>query len=535
VTIRANLEKPLPGYLLALALVALLTGVVALLRLITDAPNISMLYLLAVIGSAVVAGSRPAILAAVASFLAFNFFFVEPKYTFSVAQDHELVALTLLLITGIITGQLAALLRRRAREAEQREKEAAVLYDVVRLMGEPDLQRALTAVAERLRTELGLAAVLMVFGKQSPVRAQADVGDSEAIALAQAVAVFPEMILGGGQAPTGAERGKPGRWIKVVPPNAPPPGTPARSDRVRSVGVGLKGGRIGSIVLVRREGAPAFSAADDRLLSAVANQLALTLERIRLQREATEAEVLRKTDELRTALLNAVSHDLRTPLSSIIASAGSLLQTDVDWTEEEEREFAQAIVGEAEHLNRLVGNLLDLSRIDAGSLRPEKGWYDLRSLVEEVAGRLRTVTAKHKLVLDIPDDLPPLQFDYVEIDQVLSNLIENAVKYTPPGSEIRVGVTRQRDSVAVEVLDTGPGIPPGALPRLFDAFYRAHRDGAGVKGSGLGLAVAKGLIEAHGGRITAENRPEGGARFAFTLPVSAETKGALAAGGAIIG
>jgi two-component system sensor histidine kinase KdpD len=491
-----------------------------------------MVYLLAVIAAAVAFGSRPAILAAVASFLAYDFFFIEPNYHVTVSDADEWVALGLLLITGLITGQLAALLRQRAREAERREKEAAVLYDVVRLMGEPDLERALTAVAERLRTELDLAAVLMAFGKESPIRAQADVGDSDAIALARAVAVFPEMVLGPGQAPSATERGTPGRWIKVVPPTAPPPGAPARSDRVRSVGVGREGQRIGSIVLVRKDGAPHFSPSDDRLLSAVANQLALTLERIRLQREANEAEVLRKTDELRTALLNAVSHDLRTPLSSIIASAGSLLQTDIDWTDEEEREFAQAIVGEAERLNRLVGNLLDLSRIEAGSLRPEKGWYDLRSLVEQVAGRLRPFTAGHKLSLDIPEELPPLHFDYVEIDQVLTNLIENAVKYTAPGTEIAVAVRAAASEVVIEVADTGPGIPPEALPRLFDAFYRAPTEGGGPKGSGLGLAVAKGLVEAHGGHITADNRPEGGARFAFTLPISGAPASLAEAGGA---
>jgi two-component system sensor histidine kinase KdpD len=293
--------------------------------------------------------------------------------------------------------------------------------------------------------------------------------------------------------------------------------------------VALKGQRIGSIVLVRQPVAPAFTASDDRLLSAVANQLTLTLERITLQREATEAEILRKTDELRTALLNAVSHDLRTPLSSIIASAGSLLQRDIDWTEEEEREFAQAILSESERLNRLVGNLLDLSRIEAGSLQPERGWYDLRSLVQEVAGRLSNVTGAHKLVLNIPDDLPPVYFDYVEIDQVLSNLIENAVKYTPPGSEILVTAKADGDRAVVEVADTGPGIPPDALPRLFDAFYRARQKG-GPRGSGLGLAVAKGLVEAHGGRITAENRPDRGARFVFTLPMPAAQDLAVAGG-----
>jgi two-component system, OmpR family, sensor histidine kinase KdpD len=532
VNIADQIRRPIAGYLVSLALVAAFTGVVAIIRALADVGNVSMVYLLAVIASAVAFGSRPAIVAAVAAFLAYDFFFIEPKYHLRVSDADEWIALALLLTTGLITGQLAALLRQRAREAERREKEAAVLYDVVRLMTEPDLERALTEVAERVRTELGLAAVLMAFGKESPVRVQADVGDSEAIAVAQSVAVFPEMILGSGQAPTATERGAPGRWIKVVPPSAPPPGAPARSDRVRSVGVGLKGQRIGSMVLVRKPGAHAFSASDDRLLSAVANQLALTLERIRLQREATDAEILRKTDELRTALLNAVSHDLRTPLASIIASGGSLLQHDIDWTEEEQREFAQAIVGEAERLNRLVGNLLDLSRIEAGSLRPEKGWYDLRSLVEEVVGRLRGVTAAHSVSLDLPDDLPPLHFDYVEIDQVLSNLIENAVKYTPPGTEIRVAVRAQRDAVTVEVSDTGPGIPPNAVPRLFDAFYRVRREGGGPSGSGLGLAVAKGLVEAHGGQITAENRAEGGACFVFTLPIPADAKDVAAAGGA---
>jgi two-component system, OmpR family, sensor histidine kinase KdpD len=390
-----------------------------------------------------------------------------------------------------------------------------VLYDVVRLMGDPDLERALTAVAERLRTELGLSAVLIVFGKDSPMRAQADTGDSEAIALAREAAGPAAMILGAGQAPTAAERGQPGRWIRVVPPTARANPRP-RSRRVRSVPVNLKGQPVGSIILVPASAAGQFAPADDRLLSAVANQLGLALERHRLQGEATDAEVLRRTDELRTALLNAVSHDLRTPLSSIIASAGSLRQRDVEWTEEERREFAEAIESEAERLNRLVGNLLDLSRIEAGSIRPEKSWYDIGSLIDESAGRLRGVTARHKLVIDVPEDLPPIEFDYIEIDQVISNLIENAVKHTPPNTEIRLSAAVSGGEVQVEVTDTGPGVPADAMSHVFDPFYR--RSAAG--GSGLGLAVAKGLVEAHGGRIWVENRPEGGARFVFTLPLA---------------
>jgi two-component system sensor histidine kinase KdpD len=515
-----RLRHPIPGYAFTLVLLVVCTGMIALIRWAADVGNISMMYLLVVIAAAVVAGRGPAVAAAVAAFLAYDYFFIPPRYTFTVRDEAEWIALALLLLTGIVTGQLAVALRDRALEAERREREAVVMYDVVNLMTEPDLQRALTAVAERLRTELGLAAVVMAFGRGAPARVQADVGDAEAIRLAHDEAA--DRILAYGRRPTGAERGKPGRWVRVVQPRVPVPGSRARSRRVRSVAVDLDKQRVGTIVVVRTPEAPEFSSSDDRLVSALARQLSLALERLRLQREATEAEILRRTDELRTALMNAVSHDLRTPLASIIASAGSLLQEDVQWSDDERREFLQAIEHEAERLNRLVGNLLDLSRIEAGNLRPEKGWYDIAGLVNEVAGRLRFLTSSHRLTLDVPEDLPPVEFDYVEIDQVLTNLIENAIKYTPPATEIAVSVRRAHDgAVQVEVADNGPGIPPEALPRLFDPFFRAPSTTVRPQGSGLGLAVVKGLVEAHGGKVWAENRTEGGARFVFTLPASA--------------
>jgi two-component system sensor histidine kinase KdpD len=288
------------------------------------------------------------------------------------------------------------------------------------------------------------------------------------------------------------------------------------------VAVGLNKQRVGTIVMVRRADSIDFTESDDRLVSALARQLGFALERLRLQREATEAEILRRTDELRTALMNAVSHDLRTPLASIIASAGSLRQRDIQWSEDDRVEFATAIENEAERLNRLVGNLLDLSRIEAGSLRPEKGWYDIGALIREVVGRLRPLAASHRLSLDLLADLPPVHLDYVEIDQVVSNLIENAIKYTPEGSEIGISAHQADGAVQIEVSDTGPGIPSDAIPHLFDAFYRAPGRESTASGSGLGLAVAKGLVEAHGGSIRAANRPEGGASFAFTLPIESD-------------
>jgi two-component system sensor histidine kinase KdpD len=232
-----------------------------------------------------------------------------------------------------------------------------------------------------------------------------------------------------------------------------------------------------------------------------------------------DTEILRRTDELKTALLNAVSHDLRTPLASVITAGGSLLQRDVAWTPDERRELAETIVSEAQRLSRIIGNLLDLSRMEAGSLRPERGWFELGSLVDDVLSRLRELTAAHLVAVDVPGSLPPVFVDSVEMDQVLSNLVENAVKYTPPGTEIGVGARVVGEAVEVEVLDTGPGIPAHALSHLFEPFYRVEQKGPRPKGTGLGLAVAKGLVEAHGGRIWAENRTRGGARLAFTIPL----------------
>jgi two-component system sensor histidine kinase KdpD len=428
----------------------------------------------------------------------------------------------------VITGQLAAALRNRAREAETREREAVVLYDVVRLMADPDVPSSLEAVAGRLRSELALEAVVIDVETPAGVSHGAQTGTAEALAMVRSAARGPARVLREGEAPTARKPGSPGKWIRIVPPRLPSALPGFGKDRLRRVPIGSPQETIGSLILVTPVDAPSLSRADDRLLSAVANQIRLALERARLREEATAAEVLRRTDELRSALLSAVSHDLRTPLSAIVASAGSLLQEDVAWTVDERREFATAIEEEAQRLNRLVGNLLDLSRIEAGSLRPEKGWYDISALIDDVAGHLRSFASRHRLVIEVSGDLPPVSLDYVEIDEVLSNLIENAVKYTPPGTEIRVSARRQGDELQVSVEDSGPGIPPAALPHLFEPFYRVQGSGPQPKGTGLGLAVAAGLVAAHGGRIRAENREGGGARFVFSLPIQEHSKPAQA-------
>jgi two-component system sensor histidine kinase KdpD len=252
------------------------------------------------------------------------------------------------------------------------------------------------------------------------------------------------------------------------------------------------------------------------------DQATSVIERARLRHESLQIELLRRTDELRAALLSSVSHDLRTPLSSIKAAASSLLQEDVQWDDEARRSFALAIEHEADRLNRLVGNLLDMTRIEGGALKPEKEWYPIVELIHDVLGHMQPLLQKRTVQTYLPDNLPPVELDYLQIDQVLTNLIENAVRYTPAESPIEISARVDGDYMLISVADRGPGIPEVDLKRVFDKFYRVmdtQSRAARPVGSGLGLAVSRGLVEAHGGRIWAENREGGGAIFRFTLPL----------------
>jgi len=521
---KAILRLPGISYIVGLACVAIMSVAIGMALAYINITNLSMLYLVVVLATAIAFGRGPAILASVAAFLIFDWFFTQPQHTFTIADPAEWVALLLFLVTAVIAGQLAASQRQRADEAEHREREAVVLYDVVRLMSDSDSDRALRAVASRLHDELRLAAVSIRLTDDAGNTSEASFGEEDALRTARWRGNEAIQILGRGAAPTDQRRGTPGKWIRVVPAIARGSGGKVGAGRLQIVPVMARNRRVGDLLLVRSGDAPRFSAADDRLLSALATQIGVAVERDWLQREATEAEILRRTDELKTALLNAVSHDLRTPLASIIASAGSLRQHDVDWTEEERQEFAEAIEEQALRLNQIVGNLLDLSRMEGGTLKPEKGWYDLGALVDDVLGRMKPLTSKHRITVDIPDCLPPVPLDYVEIDQVISNLIENATKYTPADTEIQISARRRNGDVQVEVADHGPGIPTSALAHLFEPFYRASEQRPRPKGTGLGLAVARSLVEAHGGKIWAENRPESGSCFVFTLPLAETTQ-----------
>jgi two-component system sensor histidine kinase KdpD len=493
--------------------VALVSVFIGLVLGSVNLATASMLYLVAVMATAVAYGRGPAIFGSITAFLVFDWFFVEPRYQFTVSDPDEWVSLLLFLATATVTGQLAAGQRQRAREAQEREREAVVLYDVVRLLGESHVDVALASVAERLRSELRLRALAIELWQAN--------GETRRFSAGAASTLIRSVhgssrVLQPGRGPSSDSHAAPGRWVRIVQPTTR---AYESNDDVDIVPIRVGDRRLGALLIAH--GKARFAESEDRLLSAAAGQIGLALERERLDKEATEAEILRRTDQLRAALLSAVSHDLRTPLATIMASAGSLRQKDVPWTDEDRDGFAQAIEDEAEHLNHLVGNLLDISRIEGGSLKPQMSWHDLEPLIEDVIERLAPVINRHRIQVSVPPYLPPLWLDPVEISEVLYNLVENAAKYAPPDTEITVSAQRDGEMVRVEVSDRGPGIPHTAIPHLFDPFYRVINGSPRPQGLGLGLAIVKGLVEAHGGHVVAENRAGSGARFTFTLPVRA--------------
>jgi two-component system sensor histidine kinase KdpD len=248
---------------------------------------------------------------------------------------------------------------------------------------------------------------------------------------------------------------------------------------------------------------------------------------VRLQEAATQAEVLRRTDALHAALLSAVSHDLRTPLTTIKTAATNLLSTRATWSERDRQEMLETIVAQVDHITRLISDLLAMGRIEAGKLHPQKEPAAIAGIVQRVVERLEPQLAAHPVTVVIPDGLPLVPVDVVEIDEVLSNLLENAVKYTPPGTPIRISARQTVAAIAVQVRDAGAGIPAAHLPHIFDRYYRVHTGPTG--GTGLGLAISKGIVEAHGGHIAVESRPGQGTAFTFTLPLAplaAETSAA---------
>lgn len=492
------------GEVLALALV---TGLVAVLQGQFKVVNPSAAYLLAVVALAVVYGTRAAVAGSVASFLLYDFLFVDPRFTLTVSTVEEWFNLVLLLVVGIVCGRLAGSQRDRAHEAETRERVTRALFQISReLASAESAAPATVAVAELLRVETRMERVWIgIASLASPERIAADTGPTPSPAPPAVHFVLRRMP---GDVPA--------QWVKVHAPLGVGGGGqagPRNPDEIAMrVAITSNGVALGSIWARRTRQSGLPERPETRVLAAAADQLGRALERDRLVRESMSMEVARRSDALKSALLDSVSHDLRTPLASIRAAAGSLMDPTVDWSPEDERATAASIDREADRLNRLVSNILDLSRIEAGGLVAQHSPFPLEDLIPDVVKRLAPALGPRPIEIDLPADLPPVDIDEVFIDQVLTNLLENTARYAGPGTAVRISA---RDlgagRVGLTIEDAGPGVPPDALPHLFEKFYRVPKTGEGARrGTGLGLAVVRGLVETMGGRIVARPSALGG-------------------------
>jgi two-component system sensor histidine kinase KdpD len=458
-------------YLFSVALIALTTLLFFALRDFLDTTLVALLYLIPIGVITTTNGFTPGIISALFSFFAFNYFFIKPHYTLAVHRPLDLVILIIFLVVSIVLSRLVGRAQAGVAAANAREREATQLYE-------------LSAALAGLHGEYTVAQIL---GRQVSALSQGE---------------YMEVNITGSQ---------PVHFClpQVEPPKRPPELTiPIQAAR----------STLGEILLWRT--APTISLGETRLIQTFASQAALALERARLAQAESRAKVLEESDRLKSAILSSVSHELRTPLSTIKAAASSLRGHDVSWDSPARVELISAIDDESDHLNMLVGNLLDMSRIESGALKPKREWNILSEIVGSVIARMKYSTEEHRIEIDIPEDLPFVPVDYVQMEQVFTNLVSNSIKYAPVDSIIRIHANLDDEVVHVQVSNQGPQIPPEHLERIFDKFYRIH-EADRVTGTGLGLSICKGIIEAHGGKIWAENLRDGLA-FNFTLPLTWE-------------
>ncbi len=496
--------SPLPefsplAYLGSLAMVAAALGASVVLQGSLAVSNIALVFLTAVLASAITYGLLPSLFACLASVLAYNFFFLPPLHTLTIADPENVVALVIFAVVATIASNLTARVRSQAVAARQRAKTTEDLYLFSRKLAVAvTLDDLLWATAYQVALMLKLRIViLLVEGGTIAVRAgypPEDELDEADIAAAKWCWENNRSAGRGADTLPGAKR----LFL------------PMRTGRGVVGVLGLDSDRPGALLTPDQR----------RLLDALADQAALAIERVNLAEDVEKARLVAETEHLRSALLTSISHDLRTPLASILGSATSLRDYGAALDEATRGELLSTIQEEAERLNRFIANLLDMTRLESGAVAPRLDLVDLIDVVGSALGRAQKVMAGHKVEVHLPADLPMLRLDPVLFEQVLFNLLDNAAKYAPQGTRIDLKGYADRDRVRIDIMDEGEGIPAPDLERIFDKFYRVHAMDRKRAGTGLGLAICRGFVEAMGGTITAGNRTDRkGALFTITLPI----------------
>lgn len=558
------------GLLFSLGAVATVTAVLFALKL--EAYNVNMVYMLVTLAVTVWFGLTAGVITAVLAFFCFDYFFIPPFFTFVISASEGWSAVFLFLVTAIAANQIAGRARFNSYQAQKRTAEINVLYELATtVITTIDKTKMLERVLEQVSQATQTCSCTLFLSDSK--------NEDGGLALA---ARIENRVIGG---PTYPEPDLATAWL-VFEQNQPmfyaalSAGLIAAASKFsykntyNLTQANLRGGPIaylplatgptvlGVLVLVGLNSLPhlEFSSEEKRLLTVLANHVALAVEHARLIEETTQIAALRESDKLKSALLASVSHELRTPLTSIKTATANLLVKDIEWTGEQQQEFLGVIEAETDRLSNLVSNLLDLTKIEAGVLLPDFGWYYLPEIVEEVATRLRKsfLLKNHPLAIIFSADIPLNRMDYLQIDQVLTNLIENAAKYSPPSHAITVEVSVENAATVValqaenlgsnaldvlsflpsptiktvtppqlgllvKVIDEGCGVPVEQRERIFDKFFRisntANQLTSKIPGTGIGLAISKGIIDAHAGQIWVGNRLGGGSIFYFSLPV----------------
>jgi two-component system, OmpR family, sensor histidine kinase KdpD len=489
-------------YLFAILAVALALGAAELVDYWIGVENVDMVFLTAIVGIAVRFGLLPSLFASVLSALCYNFFFLPPIYTFTIADPHNIAAFALFTLVAVIVSHVAARGRLQALTAQARVRTVESLYSFSRkLAGAGTLDDVLWATAFQTAMMLRVRVVLLLPDKgtlrvKSGYPPEDMLDDSD---LAAAKWSFENNRAAG-------------RGSETLP-GAKRLFLPMRTGRGAIGVIGIDSDKSGSWLTPDQR----------RLLDALADQGALAIERVQLVEDMDRVQRTAETERLRTALLTSISHDLKTPLASVLGSAGTLRELGDKLTDGEKAELLSTVIEESERLNRFIANLLDMTRLESGAVAPKLAPHDVSEIIGSTLQRTTKILRNHAVRLDLATDVPMVSVDAVLFEQVLFNLLDNAAKYAASGTTVFIRTWRDGDSAMLQILDEGEGIPQDDLEHIFDKFYRVPKADQIRPGTGLGLAISRGFVEAMSGTIMAANRSDRrGAVFTIRLPIASE-------------
>ena len=494
-------------YMNSLLMVAAITIISFVIRDEIEPGNIALLYQLPVVLSAYWWGRWPAYFTGVSSVLVFDFLFVSPFYTFSVDDMRYLWSFFTFLIVAFVIGGRTELLRREAVAAKLREKNTQALFEFSReIAAVIDLDTIVRQLAKRVADALGRRIMVMLPDEKGRLSVYADFRpvEGDCHTLRQPIADSAEAAVAAWAYEHRRIAGRSTETLSGANNLYIPLAT-------RESVVGLLGVKVVEKLITPEQ---------QKLMEAWAALAAIAIERVRLTETAREATLVLESDRLRTALLNSISHELRTPLASIMGSASTLLESDSLYSADERHELLESITDGSKRMNLILSNLLDTARIESGMMKLKYDWCDIEDVIGTALQHLSEQVENRRLEINIRDGIPLLQGDCVLLGQVILNLIDNALKYSPANSSIEIQASATNEELTVSVADHGIGIPATEMEKIFDKFYRVQHGESSIPGTGLGLSICKSIVEAHGGKIWAGNRSEGGAIISFSIPLT---------------